>query len=99
LGLDADLVHDQARVTYHRILTLCWQNTDKTGRGQLCEVWRIQKELFRAKREKLDREGFANLTKWIRLIENLENDFRSIAAGQNEPSNDAKPTAWSTAQI
>ena len=76
LGSDSDLVHPQARVTYHQFLTLCWQNTDQFGRGQLFEAWRTQKEQFRAKRDKLDRGGFAYLTQWIRLIENLEDDFR-----------------------
>ncbi|HEV3041745.1 MAG TPA: toll/interleukin-1 receptor domain-containing protein [Candidatus Angelobacter sp.] len=100
LGVDNDLIHAEARETYDRILTLCWQNTDQdqAGRGQLCEVWRTQKELFRAKREKLDREGFAHFTKWIRLLETLENDFRAVAASQHESSN-ASSAAWSTAQM
>ena len=99
LGMDDDLIHAQARVTYHQILTLCWQNTDQAGRVQLCEAWRKQKESFHTMRDKLDREGYANFTKWIRLTETLENDFRALAASQHEPSNHAKAATWNTAQI
>jgi hypothetical protein len=99
LGVDGDLTDPQARVTYHHILTLCWQQTDHAGRGRLCEVWRNHKESILSQRTTLDGDAFAYLTKWICLIENLENDFRALVAEEHESSAEAGSAQWSTAQI
>jgi hypothetical protein len=94
-----DLIDPQARVTYQRILTLCWQNTDQAGRVRLCEVWRAEKERVSTEREGREREEFVYLTKWIRLIENLETDFRAVSADGRKSPNGGQAAWWNTAHI